>query len=103
MDCPSGATLRDWLKTALLAAAFLFWAANQCLSDARAAILCNNIAIALFILDIVLVIALRPAPPGKNEIAQTDTVMQRRDCCCGAVPTASRPPASWHLCICHPA
>jgi len=90
------AVLRDWFKTALLAAAFLFWAANQCLSDARAAIFCNDVAIALFILDLVLVIAFRPATPSKNEIAQTAIVMQGRGCCCGAA-TASHPPASLHV------
>jgi hypothetical protein len=48
---------RDWLKAALLAAAFLFWAANQCLRNPRAATVCNDIAIALFVLDLVCIIA----------------------------------------------
>jgi len=48
----------EWLKAALLAAAFFFWAANQGLRDAHAATICNDIAIALFVLDLVIVIAL---------------------------------------------
>jgi hypothetical protein len=48
---------RDWLKAALLAAAFLFWATNQCLRDPRAATVCNDIAIALFVLDLLCIIA----------------------------------------------
>lgn len=51
------ATRRDWLKAALLAAAFFFWAANQCLRNAHSATICNDIAIALFVLDLVIVIA----------------------------------------------
>ena len=48
---------REWLKAALLAAAFFFWAANQCVRDAHAATICNDIAIALFVLDLAVVIA----------------------------------------------
>ena len=51
------ASCREWLKAALLAAAFFFWAVNQCLRDAHAATICNDIAIALFVLDLVVVIA----------------------------------------------
>jgi|SRR5579863_1548458 len=51
------ASRREWLKAALLAAAFFFWAANQCLRDVHAATICNDIAIALFVLDLVVVIA----------------------------------------------
>jgi hypothetical protein len=53
-------SLRDWIKAALLAAAFLFWAANQCLSNLRVATVCNDLAIALFVLDLLLIIAARP-------------------------------------------
>ena len=48
----------EWLKAGLLAAAFFFWAANQWLRDAHAAMICNDIAIALFVLDLAVVIAL---------------------------------------------
>jgi hypothetical protein len=51
------ASCREWLKASLLAAAFFFWAANQCVRDAHAATICNDIAIALFVLDLVVVIA----------------------------------------------
>ena len=40
----------------MLAAAFLFWAGNQLWPDARCAVLLNDIAIALFVLDVFLVI-----------------------------------------------
>lgn len=52
-----GASFSEWVKAALLAAAFFFWAANQCLREMRAATICNDIAIALFVLDLVWVIA----------------------------------------------
>jgi hypothetical protein len=54
---PSAAEL---LKAVLLAAAFLFWAANQLWPDARLATLFNDLAIALFVLDIVLVVIVWP-------------------------------------------
>ena len=47
----------EWLKAILLAAAFFFWAANQWLANPHSALVCNDIAIALFVLDIVLMIA----------------------------------------------
>ena len=50
-------SFQNWLKAILLAAAFFFWAANQCLPNPQAATVCNDIAIALFILDLVWVIA----------------------------------------------
>src|ERR1035437_1284075 len=43
-------------KAILLAAAFLFWAANQFWPDLRQATLLNDAAIALFVLDVFLVI-----------------------------------------------
>lgn len=48
---------RDWLKAGLLAAAFLFWAANQCVSNSRVAIVCNDIAIVLFVFDLLPIVA----------------------------------------------
>ena len=54
---PKRASFSEWLKAALLAAAFCFWAANQCLHDAHSATVCNDIAIALFVIDLVWVIA----------------------------------------------
>jgi hypothetical protein len=45
----------EWLKAILLAIAFLFWAANQCWPDPHQATVFNDIAIALFVLDVILV------------------------------------------------
>ena len=45
----------EFVKAIMLAAAFLFWAANQLWPDIRQATLFNDIAIALFILDVFLV------------------------------------------------
>jgi hypothetical protein len=51
---PSG--WRDTLKASLLAAAFLFWAANQRWPDHPRATLFNDVAIVLFVLDVFFVI-----------------------------------------------
>ena len=55
----------ELLKTTLLAAAFLFWAANQFWPNLPQASLFNDIAIGLFVLDVFFVIAGWPA--GSNE------------------------------------
>jgi uncharacterized membrane protein len=47
---------REMVKAVMLAAAFLFWAANQFWPDLPEATLFNDIAIALFVLDVFLVI-----------------------------------------------
>lgn len=44
----------EFVKAILLAVAFLFWAANQLWPDLRQATLFNDIAIALFVLDVFL-------------------------------------------------
>jgi hypothetical protein len=44
-------------KSVVLAAAFLFWAANQLWPDSPRATLFNDIAIALFVCDVLVVIA----------------------------------------------
>jgi hypothetical protein len=69
------ASFRDSLKAILLSIAFLFWAANQCLSNLRLATVCNDIAIALFVLDLVFIIASRPSEGerGSNELSSTYT------------------------------
>jgi hypothetical protein len=46
---------RELLKAVLLAAAFMFWAANQLMPQSLAATLFNDIAIVLFALDVFLV------------------------------------------------
>ena len=55
----------ELLKTTLLAAAFLFWAANQFWPNIPQASLFNDIAIGLFVLDVFFVIVGWPA--GSNE------------------------------------
>lgn len=49
--------LAGLLKASLLAAAFLLWAANQFWPRSSGATLFNDLAIALFVLDVFLVIA----------------------------------------------
>ena len=44
-----------FVRDVMLAVAFLFWAANQYWSASRRAVLWNDIAIALFVLDVLLV------------------------------------------------
>ena len=60
-------TVADLAKAILLAAAFLFWAANQYWPNLPQAALFNDIAIALFVLDVFLVIAGWP-PASKDEV-----------------------------------
>lgn len=51
----------ELFKAFLLALAFLFWAANQLWWEAPCAVLLNDLAIALFVLDVFFVIAGWPA------------------------------------------
>ena len=51
----------EFVKAIMLAAAFLFWAANQFWPKSPCATLFNDIAIALFVLDMFLVIVGWPA------------------------------------------
>jgi hypothetical protein len=51
---------RELAKAVLLALAFLFWAANQLWPDAPQATLFNDVAIALFVFDVFLVIVGSP-------------------------------------------
>jgi hypothetical protein len=55
----------EWAKALILALAFFFWAASQIWVQRETAMLFNDLAVALFVLDVVLVIASRPAatPP----------------------------------------
>jgi hypothetical protein len=46
----------EMFKAIMLAAAFLFWAANQFWPNSPRAMLFNDVAIALFVLDVFLVI-----------------------------------------------
>ena len=59
--------VREFAKAVLLALAFLFWAANQYWPDSRLATLFNDLAIALFVLDVFLVmIGWPPASPDES-------------------------------------
>lgn len=66
--------LAELVKTILLAAAFLFWAANQLWPNLPQASLFNDIAIGLFVLDIFFVIVGWPA-------GSSDDLL---DECCGS-------------------
>ncbi|MGA2182000.1 MAG: hypothetical protein ABSH47_03150 [Bryobacteraceae bacterium] len=61
----------EFVKAILLAVAFLFWAANQFWPDARQATLFNDIAIALFVLDVFLVMIGWPASSPDESFAET--------------------------------
>lgn len=60
----------EFAKAALLAAAFLFWAANQIWTNPRQAILLNDAAVALFILDVFLVIVGWPRASANASFAE---------------------------------
>ena len=62
---------RELVKATLLAAAFMFWAANQLWPDARWATLLNDLAVALFVLDIFLVMIGWPATSPDESFAET--------------------------------
>jgi hypothetical protein len=55
----------------MLAIAFLCWAANQLWPGLRRATLFNDIAIALFVLDVFLVMIGWPAAPSDESLAKT--------------------------------
>jgi hypothetical protein len=63
--------LLEAVKAILLAIAFLFWAANQLWPNLPQATLYNDIAIALFVLDVFLVIAGWPATSPDESFAES--------------------------------
>jgi multisubunit Na+/H+ antiporter MnhG subunit len=63
--------IRELLKAIMLAVAFLFWAANQLWPESPRTILYNDIAIALFVLDVFLVIIGWPATSPDESFAET--------------------------------
>jgi hypothetical protein len=63
--------LRELAKAVMLATAFLFWAANQFWPDSHQATLFNDIAIALFVLDVFLVMIGWPATSPDEAFAET--------------------------------
>jgi len=68
--------IRDLAKAILLAIAFLFWAANQLWPDSPRATLYNDIAIALFVFDVFLVIIGWPASSPDESFAETDRAVE---------------------------
>jgi hypothetical protein len=65
---------RELVKAIMLAVAFVFWAANQFWPDLRQAILFNDIAIALFVLDVFLVMIGWPGTSPDESCAETYVV-----------------------------
>ncbi len=61
----------EFAKAAMLAVAFLFWAANQLWPDLPRATLFNDIAIALFVLDVFLVMIGWPRTSPDGSFAET--------------------------------
>ena len=58
---------KEFAKAIMLAMAFLFWAANQYWPESHLATLFNDLAIALFVLDVFLVmIGWPPASPDES-------------------------------------
>jgi len=62
---------KELIKAVLLAVAFLFWAANQFWPDSPQATLFNDIAIALFVLDVFLVMIGWPPTSPDSSFAET--------------------------------
>jgi hypothetical protein len=61
----------EMVKAILLAAAFLLWAANQLWPDLRQATLWNDLAIALFVLDVFLVMVGWPSTQADESFAES--------------------------------
>ena len=61
----------EFLKAAMLAVAFLFWAANQLWPNLPQATLFNDIAIALFVLDVFLIMLGWPATSPDESFGET--------------------------------
>jgi hypothetical protein len=64
-------SVAELFKAIMLAAAFLFWAANQFWPDSPRATLFNDIAITLFVLDVFLVIIGWPAASPDSSFGET--------------------------------
>jgi hypothetical protein len=71
--------VREFLKAIMLAVAFLFWAANQLWPDSPRATLYNDLAIALFVLDVFLVIVGWPASSPDESFAETFSESERAE------------------------
>jgi hypothetical protein len=76
------AAAAELAKAILLAAAFLFWAANQYWPNLPQASLFNDIAIGLFVLDVFLVIAGWPRAAKDSVFAESNKSTDRCNCNC---------------------
>lgn len=65
------ASRTEMVRAAILVVAFLFWSANQLWPNLPAATLFNDIAIALFVLDVFLVIVGWPPSVATAGFAET--------------------------------
>jgi hypothetical protein len=65
-QCTRRPPFRELVKAVLLAAAFLFWAANQLWPNLRQAVLFNDAAIGLFVFDVFLA-TIRPPGESRDE------------------------------------
>jgi hypothetical protein len=70
---------KEVLKTVLVAVAFLCWSANQVWPAPFAAMVFNDIAIALFVLDVFLVIIGWPPTPPDEGFAETSRDLAPRN------------------------
>jgi hypothetical protein len=73
-----GPTALEFVKALILAVAFLFWAANQFWPDRPEATLFNDIAIALFVVDVFLVMVGWPATSSDESFAETQVDEAKR-------------------------
>jgi hypothetical protein len=80
----------ELFKTILLAAAFLFWAANQLWPNLPQASLFNDVAIGLFVLDVFFVIAGWPAGSSGDFLDDCRGSSGNR-CSCGCCDGSSAP------------
>jgi hypothetical protein len=69
---------KELFKTVLVAVAFLFWSANLICSDPFGAMVLGDAAIALFVLDVFLVIVGWPQTPPDEGFAETSRDLEGR-------------------------
>ena len=84
------ATGAELAKAVLLAAAFLFWAADQVSRNQRLAALCNDMAIALFVFDVFLVMAGWPSSEPDSSFAEACACADKQPTCAGPGCAAAR-------------
>ncbi|MGP8227123.1 MAG: hypothetical protein ACLQGT_13330 [Terracidiphilus sp.] len=77
-QCARRPARMELIKAIMLAVAFLFGAANQLLPTMRLATLFNDIAIALFVLDMFLVMVGWPATSPDESFAETFAESRRK-------------------------